>query len=189
MSNFKQPSKINLDNSNKEERHILAQMRTRAQRDVSRPSTPETNDVEMSTHVPSPQMMRAAAALESAPTDRVEGVQVSLGVSWGWKTRGSEVACPPGSKTTSTSTDITNAALDKKVAHFHRRLEEIDSKHTKALESHAEEVNELVLVCSKEMKQIEGDTETVSGIVTRAEERMKQRLGKMESRLEKQAKL
>lgn len=95
-------------------------------------------------------------------------------------------------QTTSTSTDITNAALDKKVAHFNRRLEEIDSKHTKALESHTEtlcEVNELVLVCSKEMKKVEGETETVCGIVDRAEERMEKRLGKMERQLEKQAKL
>jgi hypothetical protein len=41
MSNIKQLSKADLGNLNSEERLILAQMRTRTQRDVGRTPTPE----------------------------------------------------------------------------------------------------------------------------------------------------
>ncbi|RSM09771.1 hypothetical protein CDV31_007511 [Fusarium ambrosium] len=149
MSNTNQ---FNLDNLNSEERRILAQMRTQAQREVSRPSTPEIGDVDMSTPVPSPQM--------------------------------------------TTSTHIANTTFDEGVAHINKRLQQIDSKHTKALESHAEaqaenfrEVDQLILVCSSEIKRIEGDNETVNDIVTRFEEGMGKRLDKVERQLEKLTKL
>ncbi|KAJ4219394.1 hypothetical protein NW759_007784 [Fusarium solani] len=55
MSKIKQLSKADLDNLNSEERLILAQMRTRTQRDVGRTPTPEINDIEISTPASSPQ--------------------------------------------------------------------------------------------------------------------------------------
>ncbi|RMJ10100.1 hypothetical protein CDV36_010300 [Fusarium kuroshium] len=113
-----------------------------------RPSTPENDDVEMSSPVPSPQM--------------------------------------------TTSTDIANTTFDESVANINRRLEQIDEKHTKALEGQAEtlgEMNELVAVCGKEIQRVEGDAETVNGIVTRFEEEMRERLDKVERQLEKLTKL
>ncbi|RSL65995.1 hypothetical protein CEP53_003491 [Fusarium sp. AF-6] len=148
MSNTNQFSKFDLDNMNSEERRILAQMRTRAQREVSRPSTPEIGDVDMSTLVPSPQM--------------------------------------------TTSTHIANTTFDESVAHINKRLEQIDSKHTKALKAQAEalgEMDELVAVCGSEIQRVEGDAETVNGIVTRFEEGMERRLDKVERKLEKLTKL
>ncbi|KAI8656008.1 hypothetical protein NCS55_01254900 [Fusarium keratoplasticum] len=57
MSNINQLSKADMDNLNSEERLILAQVCTRTQRDVGGTSTPDINDVEMSTPASSPQKL------------------------------------------------------------------------------------------------------------------------------------
>ncbi|KAL6354859.1 hypothetical protein LRP88_12217 [Fusarium phalaenopsidis] len=123
-------------------------------------------------------------ALESALTDRVESVQ---SVTW----------CVLGLEGEATSTDLTGTAFDEAVR-LDAQLERIELKHTKALESHAQEIerqagaigemDELILTCGREFSRVESDADNTNGMLLRFERQIEEHAARQDAKINELAK-
>ncbi|KAI8656906.1 hypothetical protein NCS56_01296100 [Fusarium sp. Ph1] len=154
-------------------------------------------------------------ALESALTDRVESVQ---SVTWCVLGLEGEVQkclseqdpkCITRCRHTqlmgswltgceqATSTDLTGTAFDEAVR-LDAQLERIELKHTKALESHAQEIerqagaigemDELILTCGREFSRVESDADNTNGMLLRFERQIEEHAARQDAKINELAK-
>ncbi|KAI8713462.1 hypothetical protein NCS52_01290900 [Fusarium sp. LHS14.1] len=173
-------------------RHALASQ------PAPRPSTPEIDDVEMSTPAPPPHQMfgrspnehlQAQLGLADQVASRFSKPQGTL-FGDGFVIHGLSAPDTTSTDLAMATTDLTTTAPDDNT---NTRLEEIERKHAKILEKHTaelerqaeeiEEMDQLVFVCTKEIERIDGENNSVDKAMESFERDVNERIASQNNRI------